>query len=140
MKYLKYYERIDYRELESICKEHLAYLMDIGFEVSLPVIEDECALTIRPISPQGRFGEHNNFRWSDIKDYIIPFLTIIDSEYRLIKFNIRFYGAVRMSYKIQDIIDDKVDIDYMVDGTQRGNAKKSISYIEIPIVKNKRMK
>lgn len=83
MKYLKifnefndpYDEYID--DLQQFCEMYLAYLLDKGFKV----IIDDNKVHYKPI--RINISSQNNFYWSEVKDYIIPFLQILSKKYEL---------------------------------------------------------
>jgi hypothetical protein len=89
MKYLKkifendLYSQVDSDELQDFCETYLAYLLD-DTSFKIEVIDTEKwnsyiiwlgkTLVDRRIQP---------FHWNDIKDYYIPFVTILSREYDL---------------------------------------------------------
>ena len=80
MKYLKKYnESVSFEnQLETFCKENLAYLIDEGYYVGLDEeVEDEDYLRIT-FTNMGK-----NFNWNDIKEDFIPFLELLKEKYEI---------------------------------------------------------
>jgi hypothetical protein len=99
MKHLKKFnESVNKEELQDFCDTYLAYLLDDGFEVSVEhrynndkkyKIYDYHFITIKKL---GKIS--NNFKWEEIKDQFIPFISVLSKEYKLgpITFNgIKYY-------------------------------------------------
>jgi hypothetical protein len=86
MKYLKrifendLYNQVDEVELKDFCETYLAYVLDDN-SFDIEVVERPnwdsyiVWLTKRPVVPP--------FKWDDIKDYYIPFVTMLSREYDL---------------------------------------------------------
>ena len=89
MKYLKkifendLYSQVDSDELQDFCETYLAYLLDdTSFKIEVVESQGWNSYTIwlgktlvdRRIQP---------FKWDDIKDYYIPFVTMLSREYDL---------------------------------------------------------
>ena len=88
MKYLKRInESVDEEELRSFCEDYLSYLIDDGFKV---VIEYHNILNIDFIAinivKKVRVGDGeilSDFEWSEIKDYLVPFVVMLNKSYTL---------------------------------------------------------
>jgi len=87
MRYLKrifendLYNQVDSDELKDFCETYLAYLLD-DTSFKLEVIESarwDSYLIWLGKSRQ----EKGSFKWNDIKDYYIPFVTMLSREYDL---------------------------------------------------------
>lgn len=73
-------------ELQDFCETYLAYLLDDGFEVSVEKLydhnrkESECTSILIRKSVDNK---ERLFYWSHVKDYIIPFITLLSKKYKL---------------------------------------------------------
>lgn len=134
MKYLKrIFESVDMKELKDFCESYLSYLIDDGFVV---LIDSHNILNIDfivvNIVKKTRVGDGEmitEFKWLEIKDYIVPFITMLNKYYKLnttwrdnqASIEIREpYESKNFTYK--DFID-RADNHYFDDDV--------ISYIEI---------
>ena len=139
MKHLrKFNESLNKEELQDFCDTYLAYLLDDGFEVSVEhrynndkkyKIYDYHFITIKKTS---------KFKWEEIKDQFIPFISVLSKEYKLkdrcITFNgtkyytysdpytqlgmdNRKYGKEPVSkiYKTKDIITDYINFKFPIE-------------------------
>ncbi len=133
MKWIKIFE--DYNdndivtEIQNLSNDYLAYLIDKGFKVIVPWNRDDsCHIFIGNINTSvGNFINFNHnmntvgIKWSDIKDDIIPFITILKDKYnvnnyiRLKKLDTRDQkvgAGVSYNITLEDIIEDNLeDID-----------------------------
>ena len=80
MKYLKsIFEAAGEKvELQDFCEMYLAYLMDDGFKVEVSRtsgFKDTLTISIKP--------EEGTTSWNDIKDKVIPFLSILVKSYNI---------------------------------------------------------
>lgn len=97
MKHLRgFNESLNKEELQDFCETYLAYLLDDGFEVSIQHMystkeykHDYHFITINKVS--------NNFKWEEIKDQFIPFISVLSKEYKLGA--ITFYGTKYYTYR-----------------------------------------
>lgn len=79
MKYLRYInESYDLSTIRNFCEEYLAYLIDDGFKIE--VVESYGYYEKFPILEISR---DEKFKWSDIKDTVLPFLIILRDEYNM---------------------------------------------------------
>jgi hypothetical protein len=70
-------------ELYEFCQMHLAYLLDDGFVVyPQPSQENKAAFVWFQLENNGR---QIPFKWNDVKDHFIPFVTMLDRKYNLYK-------------------------------------------------------
>jgi hypothetical protein len=105
MKYLKkifendLYSQVDSDELQDFCETYLAYLLD-DTSFKIEVIDAEkwnsyiiwLGKTLNPrIQP---------FKWDDIKDYYIPFVTMLSREYDLNDSDLDQRGLLRAGTSI----------------------------------------
>lgn len=84
MRYLKKFNEsvnINIEVLEKLCTDYLAYLLD---DAKLDIVNRNDIITI------SLDFTNKDLKWIDIKDVFIPFLSIINSEYHLMR-NIDFY-------------------------------------------------
>ena len=91
MKYIKRFnESIGNSELEELCSGYLAYLLDDGrFKLAVSTkrgvssitydVEDINYITIERVQQSGRYTDI--FYWNNIKDDIIPLITILRNKY-----------------------------------------------------------
>jgi hypothetical protein len=87
-------------ELQDFCETYLAYLLDDGFEVSIQHMysnqmtnkHDYHFVTIKK---SGKVS--NNFKWEEIKDQFIPFISVLSKQYKLGA--ITFYGTKYYTYR-----------------------------------------
>ena len=83
-------------QLKDFCESNLVYLLDEGFQLKydtdpmnfpeLIVIKHrgDAGVNVKIMCPNYHWGSNiANTHWSDIKDYIIPFLKRLCSEYQL---------------------------------------------------------
>ncbi len=101
MKYLKKFNEnlsSDFTlDLKEFCESYLAYLLDEGFEVDVQhrynntkeYKHDYHFITIKKL---GKLS-----KWEEIKDYFIPFISILSKEYKL--GYITFYGIKNYTYR-----------------------------------------
>lgn len=90
MKYLRLFEGFDKESLTDLCDSCLAYLMDDGYEYEIQefdwldykVIKFYNTL-IENKTQYWPYRYENFFKWSDVKDQIIPFLEMILRQYRI---------------------------------------------------------
>jgi hypothetical protein len=151
MKYLKRFnENYDvkdkpqwFSELEDFCQTSLAYLIDEGYEVNcdnnantFPEPPGFCAHydgdtgVIINLYNLGRVRNRDAFKWSEIKDYYIPFLKLLSKRYRLLHFNlfkdksydedetklICIHGEGYNYYTLNDLINDNISDDTKIYG------------------------
>lgn len=77
MRYLKHFESISNEYMDNLklfCDENLIRLIDNGFTFVL----EECNNYI-----DIEITSKNTFKWSDVKDVLIPFITVLKDEYYL---------------------------------------------------------
>lgn len=108
MKHLRKYNesKVNLEEVKDFCEMHLAYLTDMGYYFDFNTHSDvyySIWITKNPY-----------FRWLDIKDYFIPFLTVLDEKYDLYN-QVIFEGAASDSFfKIEEVLNDEVSDDYLI--------------------------
>lgn len=90
MKHLKRYnESIDENELKDFCEINLVYLLDDGFEIMISGnnFSGGSFKSIKITNPRSlddrQDGTVNYFKWDDVKDHFIPFLTRLLNEYSI---------------------------------------------------------
>jgi hypothetical protein len=118
MKHLKRFnesfeQQMAREELQDFCETHLAYLLDEGYEVF--VKEDLDSLLFSFTIPIGGFDsvpeDCDKFKWNDIKDHFIPFLTHLNNNYEIdekAQFTTNRTGNdFYKFYTIQEMIDDE---------------------------------
>jgi hypothetical protein len=91
MRYLKYFEANVHpiqKELQEFCDNNLAYLIDIGFDFEISeyfydnngLYETRFKINLY----KNESGFRTWYKWSEINDDFIPFLTILNSKYNII--------------------------------------------------------
>jgi hypothetical protein len=86
MKYLKFYKLFEnfyiedfINELKEVSEMYLAYLLDDdNIKVSVYTYEDSC------VAIEIHTDNHQNIKWTDVKDHLIPFIEIINKKYKLV--------------------------------------------------------
>jgi hypothetical protein len=116
MKHLRKYNesKVNLEEVKYFCEIHLAYLTDMGyyfdFNTHSDVIDNYNIETYYSIW----ITKNPYFRWLDIKDYFIPFLTVLDEKYDLYN-QVIFEGVTSDSFfKIEEVLNDEVSDDYLI--------------------------
>lgn len=127
MKYLKRFNESlsnDFTlDLKDFCEGYLAYLLDEGFEVDVQHMYskdkykhiDFHLITIKKL---GKLS-----KWEEIKDYFIPFISVLSKEYNLgyIKFyGIKYYNFIHKEpvsklYYAKNIIDDYINFKFPIE-------------------------
>jgi len=100
MKYLKKFnednEHEFRKELKEFCDNYLIYLKEMGFDIKVSwsnfsdYPDSQCIYISLP-------NEHDNssyFKYADIKDYFIPFINLLNDEFK-ISADIEFYCGYR---------------------------------------------
>lgn len=125
MKYLKRFNESlsnDFTlDLKDFCEGYLAYLLDEGFEVDVQHMyskdkykHDFHLITIKKLDKLSK--------WEEIKDYFIPFISVLSKEYNL--GYIKFYGIhththtqkpVSKLYYAKNIIDDYINFKFPIE-------------------------
>jgi hypothetical protein len=137
MKHLRRFnESLQLKELEDLmdfAENCLAYLLDEGFQLELvdrygrgpndPSFDQDTEHWLDLYGPTN--GEDNrNFSWEEVKDYYIPFISLIKNRYRLVddggykgdqiyfkvQLGRRFDEHTFMNYTVDEIISDKINI------------------------------
>jgi hypothetical protein len=105
MKHLRRFNESLKVELQDFCDTHLAYLIDEGFKVRISKFEGDDFHQIMIGTP-----ESSNSLWSQMKDYILPFLHFLFKDYELYYDNgsepamgIVFHGGWEFRYKCSGI-------------------------------------
>jgi hypothetical protein len=112
MKYLKrIFESVTREELLDFCETNLAYLVDEGYEIFVKEDRDRSllfALTIPSDISTEEDTDAGEFKWGDIKDHFIPFLTRLNKNYSVGK--AQFFTNRTKTYEyytIQQMIQDE---------------------------------
>jgi hypothetical protein len=117
MKYLKrIFESVTREELLDFCETNLAYLVDEGYEIYLKEDRDRSllfALTIPSDTSTEEDYDTGEFKWDDIKDHFIPFLTRLNNKYSVGK--AQFFTNRTKTYEYytiqQMIYDEPTELD-----------------------------
>jgi hypothetical protein len=122
MRYIKTNEQFEDDRLQKFCNQYLAYLIDDGLRVNVMrymlsadeknsnfLRSDENIIDINFLSMK-------TSNWSDIKDDIIPFITILDSRFNI---NTIFIGCFNWKNNTQTSPreDSKINTDIPVIGS-----------------------
>ena len=94
MKYLKLFEAFNKESLTDLCDMCFAYLMDDGYEyevqefswLDFKIIKFDNKI-IDNKSAYWPYRNENFFKWSDVKDQVIPFLEMLSRQYRIKEVN-----------------------------------------------------
>lgn len=136
MKYIKKFNesKVDFEEFKETCYSHLSYLSDFGFKVNLVQLGNESAICIRHVEST------SICKWIDIKNDIIPFITVLSKKYKLTTIRFNFTKIDPLRYSVEDIINDSIDVDYNANRISKGMYKPyyepKLYYIEIPLGRN----
>jgi hypothetical protein len=85
----RFNESLDENELLDFCEANLAYLLDEGFDIMISGnnFSGDSFKSIKITNPRSlddrEDGTVNYFKWNDIKDHFIPFLTRLLNEYSI---------------------------------------------------------
>jgi len=71
MKYLKKFNEDKKQELQDFCNDYLVSLIDDGFEIWVMLVKNYTMI---------RIDTNNKFNWDDVKDYIIPFIILLNDD------------------------------------------------------------
>lgn len=101
-------------DLKDFCNGYLVYLIDEGYFIKTHQninlsSKNEFGITKITIT-NGMFPKRYDFRWEDVKDYMIPFFVGLSKSYNIKK--ISFLTIIGM---IQNSTRDRIDI--LIDGT-----------------------
>jgi hypothetical protein len=104
-------------DLEKLCNNHLAYLIDSGYDVSV----NEKHSGIYPLKSvhYSIIIVNKGFKWEDIKYDFMTFLEILTNSYKIDKKHIRFYHKsnnfffpeMHTDYNKEQILNDNIDSD-----------------------------
>jgi hypothetical protein len=123
MRYLKRYENVkhdqDLVDLTEFCEINLAYLADRGFLIlindSQPYLVQLNKSIIWVIhehtATRGWNMEENGFKWSEVKDYIIPFISILMKRHHIDLIGMNLFNQECFKYSADDVLQDNIDID-----------------------------
>lgn len=115
MRYLKRFnEGLQLKEVEELmdfAENCLAFLLDEGFQLELvdrygrdpndPSFEEDTEYNwIDLYGPINDEDNARNFSWEEVKDYYIPFISLINNRYRLVE-NERAYKGDLVYFKVQ---------------------------------------
>jgi len=110
MKYLKKFnESIDLeskkKELQEFCDDYLASLTDNDYivyvDIRLPKIDNELTICIYRNNPI--VNNHLNFKYDDIKDYIIPFISMLEDNYLIIDNKLKLVNSIHGMIRLVNI-------------------------------------
>jgi hypothetical protein len=73
----------DINELQSFCDDYLAYLYDTGFIADVEFQYNHNNKNSQYIGITIKKSDTTTFYWENVKDYIIPFITILSEDYKL---------------------------------------------------------
>lgn len=85
MKHLKRFNEgvKDINKLQSFCHDYLAYLYDAGFNADVEFQYNHNNKNSQYIGITIKKSDTTTFYWENVKDYIIPFITILSEDYKL---------------------------------------------------------
>jgi hypothetical protein len=127
MKYIKKFnesKKVNYDDVKKFCEDHLAYLIDIGYELGWNDSQISEDVKIIDIVFMHGFSTPRNiaFRWTEISDDFIPFLQILNKKFELLNIIIHPNYTHKTKYNIE----------YLTSGKIR---EKKIAYITLSIKK-----
>ena len=136
MRYLKKYnEGISSEDLQEFCESSLAYLIDVGFSITIFAhgSTDFWISHLHSTLPKGHFTiwlKKNNgikqdfFKWDDVKDYYIPFIQLLSNRYVIGGFSTGLSGQTSSASNIRFRYRKKEDYSFV-------NINKDFSYIKV---------
>lgn len=128
MKYLRKFNESQ-KDFEEMCKNYLSYLSDDGFSLKFSKITDILFITKLNVVKC-----NEPFQWDDIKDTIIPFITVLNSEYNI---SITFF-QLSIDYAKKYPYKDYEKVDYNIKEILNDNIKvAAIKEIMIRVKKNR---
>lgn len=121
----------DYQELYDFCETNLAFLLDdyryelvVGRRTYGDPPKSDVVIAIHPARYRGLGEGQESFQWEDVKDYVIPFLTLLDRRYVLNlqghggtlrkpdqNIQIKIKGKETGYYTVEDIVDERVSLE-----------------------------
>ena len=133
---LKNVSEEDYQELKDFCETSLAYLID-DYNYNLTVkkrtygdpAKSDVVVSITPARVMVAPGVtpvagSESIQWSEVSDYVIPFLTLLERRYELDlqghggtlrkpdqNIQIKTFGKEVGYYTIEDIVEEKVSLE-----------------------------
>lgn len=130
MKYLKLFNESNdtfETELQEFCDNNLAYLIDMGFKVIVNRYYDdilkERSYEIKLYKT--RDGSYIYYKWEEINDDFIPFLTILNNKYDIIRIKMDHLiidkassiGAYKsfITVNLNTMLNDKIKEDKKID-------------------------
>jgi len=88
-------------ELKELCNDYLVYLLDDGFYVNVETCFDSIIYIRKP--------SYEAYEYSDVKDYLIPFLTILQEKFK-IEIEIHQVGyPIFEKFPIDEVKSDDMD-------------------------------
>lgn len=111
MKYLKFYKLFEnlyiedfINELKEVSEMYLAYLLDDdNIKLSVYTYEDSC------VAIEVHTDNHQNIKWIDVKDHLIPFIEILNKKYKLVP----AFGPYNLLHSLHNI-DDRLDDEQII--------------------------
>jgi hypothetical protein len=107
-------EALDKNSIKDFCERYLAYLLDdedYSIELTVPR-RGGTSFWTNSEGPQIAISKKGDLiRWNDVKDHMIPFLTILNKEYNCFpnidfKIGSNFVYTTLVTHRIQDLIKD----------------------------------
>lgn len=119
-------------DLKDFCNGYLVYLLDDGYIVKVHQVSklgtSNIGITQITIT-NGEFHDRKDFRWEDVKDYMIPFFVGLSKSY-----NIKKLSFLKRVNRVNILIDDTIIDDAMIKYIDRSIKDDDlIGYIDINI-------
>jgi hypothetical protein len=124
MKHIKKYNeglnKSKTNEIKEFCEDCLVYLIDDEFKITVSEVGFDGRNSIWLSKPTETYQP---FNWTDIKEYYIPFLKLLDRNYSVVGFNtlkkqvkvrIPNEGLPTFTMDFDYLVDDKLDKDFML--------------------------
>lgn len=121
------------KEIFKFCNDHLSYLRDIGILVMIQNDKYDRPESIKILSFNYDLIQYNRIKWIQIKDDFIPFLFILNDNYKTNDF-LKFKSYTdRFLVEETYMIDENYPIDYILSENLPDTA--SFTSIEIKLTK-----
>lgn len=119
-------------DLKDFCNGYLAYLLDDDYIIKVHQVSklgpSNIGITQITIT-NGEFHDRKDFRWEDVKDYMIPFFIGLSKNYKIKKLSF-----LKRANRVNILIDDTIIDDAMIKYIDRSIKDDDlIGYIDINI-------
>ncbi len=107
-------------ELQEFCDNNLAYLIDMGFKIIVTNYYDDLNERSYEVKLyRAKKGCYQRYSWEEINDDFIPFLTILNEKYNIIRIKMDFLSILKndvkrssfITFPINKMLKDKIKED-----------------------------